>query len=652
MKINSIYAYSILLIGNLIFSNSQNSFGTVGINLTPTARFHDEGTFSYGLSRHDDFSRIDFLAQPYEWLEVSFFYADIPSLSFPASLGSQSYKDKGFNLKILAHKETDLMPQIALGLSDFAGTGLFSSEYIIASKKVNKFDLSLGIGWGLFDSGLKISNPMHVFGNNFEKRNYDFDSTIGEFDGDDLFSGESASFFGSITYEVDKNTKLLIETNPVDFTGRLESAKNNSKYFLGIEKKLWNDISASIFFGQKDSVNINLSAALNISKIKREQYTPPKERRDIKIYDLALSLQNNNIFLKDIYIDEKERLVIGIRQNYYNDISKSEKNVLQSINFSGIDNYEEVIIKNYYFGEEVNQNAYNYKEEKELKYYDPSPNRLKIYAANEKFPITKFSINPSLRTLVASRESFLKYGLLLKGNIDHYFNEKVYIKSELAVSLADDFDNLYIPPVTTYPAQVRSDVKEYLKNIGNGLLIQRFEVNYLEKINNHFFNIKAGILEEMFQGYGFEYLNLYEKNNTAIGFELFHVKKRGYEYNFDTLDYETVTGHINFYHHLHKLDLTTHISWGQYLAGDEGITFDFSKRFSNGAKFGAFFSLTDVSFDEFGEGSFDKGVYIQIPISSFGNRDTSYRWRPLTKDPAQKLNLSSRLFSVLERYVY
>ena len=129
---------SILLLiffGNLSFTNSQNSFGTVGLNLTPTARFHEEGTFSYGLSRHQDFSRIDFLAQPYEWLEVSFFYADIPSLDFPASLGSQSYKDKGFNLKILALKETKNFPQISLGLSDFAGTGLFSSEYIVSSKK-------------------------------------------------------------------------------------------------------------------------------------------------------------------------------------------------------------------------------------------------------------------------------------------------------------------------------------------------------------------------------------------------------------------------------------------------------------------------------------------------------------------------------------
>ena len=30
-----------------IFSNSSNSFGTVGINLTPTARFYEEGIIGW-----------------------------------------------------------------------------------------------------------------------------------------------------------------------------------------------------------------------------------------------------------------------------------------------------------------------------------------------------------------------------------------------------------------------------------------------------------------------------------------------------------------------------------------------------------------------------------------------------------------------------
>ena len=71
-------------------------------------------------------------------------------------------------------------------------------------------------------------------------------------------------------------------------------------------------------------------------------------------------------------------------------------------------------------------------------------------------------------------------------------------------------------------------------------------------------------------------------------------------------------------------------SFGEYLAGDEGATIDFSRSFENGTKFGVFATFTDVGSDEFGEGSFDKGIYFNIPIyQNFVN----YTWRPLTKDP-------------------
>ena len=48
--------------------------------------------------------------------------------------------------------------------------------------------------------------------------------------------------------------------------------------------------------------------------------------------------------------------------------------------------------------------------------------------------------------------------------------------------------------------------------------------------------------------------------------------------------------------------------------------------------FGIFASNTNVSADQFGEGSFDKGIFFDIPI--FGDL-VGYSWRPLTKDPSQ-----------------
>ena len=58
----------------------------------------------------------------------------------------------------------------------------------------------------------------------------------------------------------------------------------------------------------------------------------------------------------------------------------------------------------------------------------------------------------------------------------------------------------------------------------------------------------GGILEEMFSGYGGEYLYFKNNSNFAIGFEAFHVKKRDYRMKFGTLDYENTTYFLNLYY--------------------------------------------------------------------------------------------------------
>ena len=55
------------------------------------------------------------------------------------------------------------MPDVSIGLVDFAGTGLFSSEYVVASKSISRFDLTVGIGWGNLGSKNNLNgNPLAV----------------------------------------------------------------------------------------------------------------------------------------------------------------------------------------------------------------------------------------------------------------------------------------------------------------------------------------------------------------------------------------------------------------------------------------------------------------------------------------------------------
>jgi hypothetical protein len=254
------------------------------------------------------------------------------------------------------------------------------------------------------------------------------------------------------------------------------------------------------------------------------------------------------------------------------------------------------------------------------------------------------------RPFLASREEFFKGAILLENDSEFILRDNLFFNTNLKYSLADNFDDLIYPPVDTFPAQVRSDVKEYLKNMNKeGVLIGRAQLDYhLTPKRNHHLMFTAGILEDMFSGYGFEYLFFKGNTNYALGFELFDVQKRDYEWGLGTLDYKNVTGSINFYYRNYgSIPFDLKMSYGEYLAGDVGSTIEFSRSFANGTKFGVFASFTDVTSVQFGEGSFDKGIFFNIPI--YGNF-INYTWKPLTKDPGAKLNRRNSLHDLLVKF--
>ena len=109
-------------------------------------------------------------------------------------------------------------------------------------------------------------------------------------------------------------------------------------------------------------------------------------------------------------------------------------------------------------------------------------------------------------------------------------------------------------------------------------------------------HVSGGVLEDMFNGVGFEYLKHEIMPNVSLGAEIFRVKKRGYEYDFEMLDYMKTTGHFNLYYKFGQSGIVSKFSWGQYLAGDEGATLKVWKRFRNGAEMGAYASFTAVSY--------------------------------------------------------
>ena len=145
--------------------NSFNNHGVIGLINMPTARFYDESSYGFTLYSGEPDQKITMTSNPFNWLEASFFYTNIqdkPYCNYDLDLCNQDYKDKGFNFK-LRLKEEGVFPAIAVGINDIAGTGLYGSEYVVASYGINKTDFHLGLGWGQLNGSKKgFKNP---FGN-------------------------------------------------------------------------------------------------------------------------------------------------------------------------------------------------------------------------------------------------------------------------------------------------------------------------------------------------------------------------------------------------------------------------------------------------------------------------------------------------------
>ena len=209
--------------------------------------------------------------------------------------------------------------------------------------------------------------------------------------------------------------------------------------------------------------------------------------------------------------------------------------------------------------------------------------------------------------------------LKLTFNSEILFNRNLSLVSVGSVGLINNLDELKIPSNSILP-HVRTDIVDYMKE-SRDFSIRRMQLNYFNQYGNSFYyKFSAGILESMFNGFGFEALYKPFANNFAVGVDGWQVKQREFKQLFGTRDYETLTGHVSFYYMEPRSNILFKLKGGRYLAKDSGFTFDASRIFRSGLRVGAFFSLTDISSEEFGEGSFDKGFYFWVPVDIFSPR--------------------------------
>ena len=146
----------------------------------------------------------------------------------------------------------------------------------------------------------------------------------------------------------------------------------------------------------------------------------------------------------------------------------------------------------------------------------------------------------------------------------------------------------------------------------------------------------------MYGGVGAEVLHWPATSRIAVGASIAYARQRDFDRRFDLLKYEVFTGHASLFwaSPFYGYDVALHI--GRYLAKDVGSTVEVRRTFRNGWQVGVWATSTDVSSKQFGEGSFDKGFFFQIPLDGiFGGRSRdafSTRIRPIQRDGGQRLD--------------
>ena len=181
--------------------------------------------------------------------------------------------------------------------------------------------------------------------------------------------------------------------------------------------------------------------------------------------------------------------------------------------------------------------------------------------------------------------------------------------------------------------------------------------SYFKYADNIYGRITYGYLEEMYGGVSKEVILAPSNSNINIGAEVNYLKGRNFDQLFtfrDVPGLSRINGHLSIYWDTNYYNYLTQFDFGKYMADDVGGTLTIKRQFPNGTTVGGFFTITDATAEDFGEGSFDKGFFFKLPINSivpFQSRSSIRELiRPIQGDGGARVSVPGRLHDVINGF--
>ena len=655
---------------------TQNDFGGVGLLQTPTARMAPAGELSLNANRTEPYSRYSLSLQPLDWLEGTFRYTSISNIKYGSAdiTGNQSYKDKAVDAKARLWQESHWLPEVALGFRDIGGTGLFSSEYFVANKRYKNLDFSMGIAWGYIGNRGDLDNPLGYIDDRFDTR----PDTVGTGDVNtsSYFRGKPG-LFGGIAYQTPwAPLSLKVEYDGNDY--KHEPKNNNqvqdSPINIGAVYKLNEniDLTAGWERGNTALFGITLHTNFVSRKAPVKSFDPPAQPlparapvaplEEIDWAAVSQKLEKNAGYKVERIAQRDSELMVYGEQSKYFYTAKGAGRASRILDNSANDQIEwftmvnkrydmpveEISVPRSTFRDVVNkeQDLVNLHRTTEVNrataHYD------KTLYQQKPDPFT-YGFGLGYQQNLGGPDGFLLYQISAYAEGQYRFTPNTWASGGVSVNLLNNYDKFTYDAPSNMP-RVRTDLRQYVTT--SDVTMPALQLNKAKRLDQDLYGmVYGGYLESMYAGVGGELLYRPMGERWSIGADLNYVRQREFDQGFGLRDYRTVTGHITSYTKL-PFDLDAAVSVGRYLARDWGTTIDISREFTNGVKFGGWVTRTTASAEEYGEGSFDKGIYISIPFDEMMSVSTMSRaniaWAPLTRDGGAMLHRQYSLHTMTD----
>jgi len=655
---------------------TQSDFGGVGLLQTPTARMAPTGELSLNANRTEPYSRYSLSLQPLDWLEGTFRYTSISNRMYgsEALSGNQSYKDKAVDLKARLWQESHWLPEVALGFRDVGGTGLFSSEYFVANKRYKDLDFSLGIAWGYIGNRGDLKNPLGYLDDSFDTRPTQI--TVGDVNTNTYFRG-SPALFGGVVYQTPwapLSLKIEVEGNDYKHEPQNNNQVQDSPINFGAVYKLNDniDLTAGWERGNTALFGITLHTNFVSRKAPVKSYDPPAQPlpvqapvaplEDIDWAAVSQQLEKNAGYkVERIAQHDSELMVYGEQSKYFysakgagrasrilDNTANDQIQWFTMVNKRYDMPVEEISVPRSTFRDVVNneQDLVNLHRTTEVNrataHYD------KTLYQHKPDPFT-YGFGLGYQQNMGGPDGFLLYQISAYAEGQYRFTPGTWASGGISLNLLNNYDKFKYDSASNLP-RVRTDLRQYATT--SDLTMPALQLNKAKRLDQDLYGmVYGGYLESMYAGVGGELLYRPMGERWSIGADLNYVRQREFDQGFGLRDYRTVTGHITSYTKL-PFDLDAAVSVGRYLARDWGTTIDISREFTNGVKFGGWVTRTTASKEEYGEGSFDKGIYISIPFDEMMSVSTMSRaniaWAPLTRDGGAMLHRQYSLHTMTD----